>query len=50
MDKTVTESKGEIESFMQHQVQKFASGAMLENMQNGQEVLPDNIKNPVELE
>lgn len=50
MDKTVTEAKGEIESFMQYQVQKFASVAMLENIQNGQEVLPDNIKNPVELE
>lgn len=50
MDKTVTEAKGEIESFMQHQVQKFASGAILDCVQNGQEMLPSDIKNPVELE
>lgn len=48
MDKTVTEAKGEIESFMQHQVQKFTSEAMLENIQNGQAMLSDNIKNPIE--
>lgn len=49
MDKTVTEAKGEIEAFVQHQVQKFASGAILEDVQNSQEMLPNNIKNLVEL-
>lgn len=48
MDKTVTEAKGKIESFMQHQVQKLASEAISDTLKDGE--LPDKIENPVTLD
>ena len=48
MDKTVTEAKGEIESFMQQQVCKLVSRAISDKPKDGE--LPDNIKNPIMLE
>lgn len=48
MDKTVTEAKGEIESFMQHQVQKLASGAISDTLKEGE--LPDKIENPITID
>lgn len=48
MDKTVTEAKGEIESFMQQQVHKLASEAISNKAKDGE--LPDNIKNPILLD
>lgn len=48
MDKTVTEAKGEIESFMQQQVHKLASEVISDKVKDGE--LLDNIKNPILLD
>lgn len=39
MDKTMTEAKGEIESFIQNQVQRFAANALIEESEDGKEKL-----------
>ena len=49
MDKTVKESKGEIESFMQNKIQNFAAMAMVVQSTKDTQMI-EQIKNPIEIE
>lgn len=50
MDKSVHEAKGEIESFMQNQITKFANNGMIEQTKNSQRLEIGKISNPIEFE